>query len=176
MPPTLQDDHFSANLYNSFTEHAPASYPPNLSNGGQWYEPAPDAPTPQSATATRYKATPQNIETLRRLPEVRSIPWKVGKQIGPEKSTQSDRPQTRGAYMLVTRGEIRNPPCTNCEHGSGRFSVCVSLNEYYQGACATCVLATRGTTCTLRQDIAGISSSPCCSATCVDTIAISLSR
>ncbi|CZR56727.1 uncharacterized protein PAC_06616 [Phialocephala subalpina] len=155
MPPTLEDDHFSATLYNSFTENTPAAYSPNLSNE-PWYEPAPDAPTPQSATRAippGPKATPQNIETLRRLPELRSIPWKAGKQIGPEKSTKSDRPQTRGAYMLVTRGEIRDPPCTNCEHGSGRFSVCVSLNEYYQGACATCVLATRGTTCTLRQDI-----------------------
>lgn len=35
--------------------------------------------------------------------------------------------------------------------------MCVSLNEWYHGACATCVMATRGNKCSLRQDVEGLS-------------------
>lgn len=34
--------------------------------------------------------------------------------------------------------------------------MCVSLNEWYHGACATCVMATRGNKCSLRQDVEGL--------------------
>ncbi|KAE8449580.1 hypothetical protein EG329_007910 [Mollisiaceae sp. DMI_Dod_QoI] len=151
MPPTLEDDHFSATLYNGFSHNTPTNFNPSSSNVGWYDNSAIDAPTPQSGT--RIKTTPQDVEKLRALPEVRPIPWRPGKECPPEKSTESTRPQTRGAFLLATRGKIRNPPCTHCETGSGRFSLCVSLNDWYFGACATCVMATRGNKCSLRQDV-----------------------
>lgn len=57
--------------------------------------------------------------------------------------------------MLSTRGKIRNPPCNHCTGGSGRFSVCVSLDNWFFGACATCQMATRGHLCSLRTAAAG---------------------
>lgn len=163
MPPTLEDD-YSTCLYDGFSAPSQTSpYTPNLSNnpntsngGGGWYDnstPTIEAPIPQSSSTRPKPAAPHNIEKLKLLPEVRSIPWKPGKQVEPVKSTESPRSQTRGAFMIVTRGQIRNPPCTNCESGTGRFSLCVPMNAWYHGACATCVLATRGTKCTLRQDM-----------------------
>jgi hypothetical protein len=153
MPPSLQDNHFSP-LYPPY----PASQSTSYDTTNTWYPAttSAEAPNPQSSSSTKSKATPQDTEKLRRLPELRPIPWRKGKECAPEKSTHSSRPQTRGAFLLVTRGNIRQPCCTHCETGAGRFSVCVSLNEWYHGACATCVMATRGNKCSLRQDVEGL--------------------
>ncbi|KUJ17337.1 uncharacterized protein LY89DRAFT_733191 [Mollisia scopiformis] len=153
MPPTLEDDHFSSGIYNGYSQNpTPTSYNPNASQT-QWYDnstPAIDAPA--APPSTKSKAAPQDNEKLRLLPELRAIPWRKGKQCAPEKSTHSSRPQTRGAFLLVTRGIVR-APCTHCETGAGRFALCISLNDWYHGACATCVMATRGNKCSLRQDV-----------------------
>lgn len=85
---------------------------------------------------------PDMLDSLRALPEIRQIPWKAGMELPPEKSTEHSRSQTRGAFLLVTRGKVRNPPCTRCVSGSGRFTVCVSLEGWFKGACATCEMAT----------------------------------
>jgi Protein of unknown function (DUF3716) len=94
------------------------------------------------------------IDRLRGLPEVRPIPWYPGKELPPEKSTQSDRVQTRSACLMASRGRVNDPPCSHCATGLGRFSVCVSLDEYLSGACSTCHLAARGNACSIRLKVA----------------------
>lgn len=91
-----------------------------------------------------------SLERLRALPPVRPIPWREGKELPPEKSTDSDRVQTRGACLLAARGVVNEPPCTHCASGAGRFSVCVFLEGFFGGACATCQMASRGNVCNLR--------------------------
>lgn len=152
MPPSLQDNHFTSPIYSSYPPNQNTPY--DASNTG-WYNSATANDAPNAQSSTKSKATPQDTEKLRRLPELRPIPWRKGKECAPEKSTHSSRPQTRGAFLLVTRGSVRQP-CTHCETGAGRFSVCVSLNDWYHGACATCVMATRGNKCSLRQDVEGL--------------------
>ena len=90
------------------------------------------------------------LDPLRALPEVRTMPWYTGKELPTEKATESTRVQTRGACLLASRGKVNNPPCNHCKSGVGRFSVCVSLDDWFHGACATCQLATRGNLCSLR--------------------------
>ena len=90
------------------------------------------------------------LDPLRALPELRPIPWYVGKELSTEKSTESTRVQTRGACLLASRGNVNDPPCNHCKSGVGRFSVCISLEGWFHGACATCQLATRGNLCSLR--------------------------
>ena len=92
------------------------------------------------------------LNPLRALPELRPIPWHSGKELSPDKSTQSTRVQTRGACLLASRGNVNDPPCNHCKSGVGRFYVCVSLKNWFHGACATCQLATRGNLCSLRTD------------------------
>jgi hypothetical protein len=96
------------------------------------------------------------LEGLRALPVVRQIPWKEGKELTEEQITkQTARVQTRGAFLLVTRGQVRNPQCNRCVTGTGRFSLCVSLDGWFKGACATCEMATRGNLCSLRKEWEG---------------------
>ncbi|CAG8952918.1 hypothetical protein HYFRA_00007632 [Hymenoscyphus fraxineus] len=104
----------------------------------------------RSSSARRRHGPDSSLRDLQALPEVRSIPWIPGRELPPDKSTESPRAQTRGAFMLSTRGKIRDPPCNHCTSGSGRFSVCVSLDSWFFGACATCQMATRGHLCSLR--------------------------
>jgi len=131
--------------------------------------------SPNSASKAR-KAGLDALESLRALPEVRAIPWQAGKELPAEKSTHSPRSQTRGAFLLATRGLIRNPPCTHCATGVGRFSVCVSLEGWFHGACATCQvysvllvicvdltkkqMGTRGNLCSLRKGAKGVLQTP----------------
>ncbi|KAG0646403.1 hypothetical protein D0Z07_7646 [Hyphodiscus hymeniophilus] len=90
------------------------------------------------------------LDPLRALPELRPMPWYTGKELPDEKATESSRVQTRGACLLASRGNVNDPPCNHCISGVGRFSVCVSLDDWFHGACATCQLATRGNLCSLR--------------------------
>ena len=106
------------------------------SSPGAVFHAASPAESPHSASKGR-KGGIDVLESLRALPEVRSIPWQAGKELPADKSTNSPRSQTRGAFLLSTRGHI-TPPCTHCATGVGRFSVCVSLEGWFHGACATC--------------------------------------
>lgn len=92
-----------------------------------------------------------SLDPLRALPARRPMPWYHGKELPPHKSTESRRVQTRGASLLASRGKVREPPCTHCATGVGRFSACIALDEWFHGACATCQFATRGNLCSLRQ-------------------------
>lgn len=150
MSPPLEGTYNDLNSQPRFAHHG---FNPSTPGTGV-YKPSP--PSAAMSLISKARKTPDPLEALRALPEVRQIPWHDGKELPPEKSTQSPRSQTRGAFLLVTRGEIRNPPCSHCATGVGRFSVCVSLDGWFHGACATCQMGTRGNTCSLRKDAEGV--------------------
>jgi hypothetical protein len=152
MPPTLENNF--ANPPNGLSQYAPHELA-SSSPGGAFYAASPAGSGSNSASKAR-KPGVDALEGLRALPEVRPIPWQSGKELPPEKSTESPRSQTRGAFLLSTRGQIRNPPCTHCASGVGRFSVCVSLDGWFHNACATCQMGTRGNLCSLRKDAEGV--------------------
>jgi hypothetical protein len=109
--------------------------------------------TPRSSSQRRNDGQwNDSLDPLRALPELRLIPWYQGKELPLHKSTESTRVQTRGASLLASRGEVRDPPCTHCATGVGRFSQCIALDNWFHGACATCQFATRGNLCSLRQN------------------------
>jgi hypothetical protein len=151
MPPILENNY--ANPPNALPQYAPRDCA-SSSPGPAFYAASPSGSGNNSASRAR-KPGNDALDGLRALPEVRSIPWHEGKELPPEKSTESPRSQTRGAFLLSTRGKIRNPPCTHCATGVGRFSVCVSLDGWFHGACATCQMGTRGNLCSLRKDAEG---------------------
>lgn len=96
------------------------------------------------------------LERLKRVPEVRtSIPWRPGQELPPEKAMDSPRVQQRGAVLLSTRGAIMPDPCEHCAGGYGRFSVCVTLRHWFQGACSSCVFTSKGNKCSLRTQTSG---------------------
>jgi len=97
------------------------------------------------------RTTGDALDRLRALLEVRPIPWYEGKELPEEKSTQSTRVQTRGACLLASRGNVMDPPCNHCAAGIGRFALCISSPDWFNGACATCQFATRGNLCTYRK-------------------------
>jgi Protein of unknown function (DUF3716) len=152
MPPTPENSF--ATLPDSLPQHAPNEFT-SSSPVTALYATSPAGSAHNSASKTRKPGAVDALETLRALPEVRPIPWQAGKELPPEKSIESPRSQTRGAFLLSTRGQIRNPPCTHCATGVGRFSVCVSLEGWFHSACATCQMGTRGNLCSLRKDAEG---------------------
>jgi Protein of unknown function (DUF3716) len=90
------------------------------------------------------------LDRLRALPEVREIPWRPGQELPPERSIDSPRVQQRGAILLSTRGAIAPSPCEHCAGGYGRFSKCVTLEHWFQGACSGCIFTSKGNKCSLR--------------------------
>lgn len=102
------------------------------------------------SSASRRSSRQDPLDRLRALPEIRPIPWYPGKELPIEKSTMSERVQTRSACLMASRGKINDPPCSHCATGLGRFSKCVSLDEFLSGACSTCHLAARGNSCSIR--------------------------
>jgi len=99
------------------------------------------------------------LDRLRALPEVRQIPWRPGQELPPEKSIDSPRVQQRGAVLLSTRGGEAPSPCSHCEAGYGRFSKCIVLEQWFQGACSGCIFTSKGNKCSLRFQTSG--TSPC---------------
>lgn len=128
---------------------APAPAP----NSGQQRSPARIAKSPvaSSSTTSQHRFS----EKLRTLPVVRPIPWRPGQELPPEKSSDSPRVQQRGAVLLATRGQIADPPCTHCAGGYGRFSECIALGNWFQGACSGCVFTSKGNKCSLRHEVSG---------------------
>ena len=113
----------------------------------------PSADEDQSSTSRRKSGGKSGdaLDRLRAMPVLREIPYYKGKELPPEKSIGSGRVQTRGASLLAMRGEVKNPPCSHCATGAGRFSQCIAHEDWFHGACATCQLATRGNLCTYRR-------------------------
>jgi len=109
------------------------------------------APEPQRRRSTRAKPSGDQLDDLRTLPEIRSIPWKAGQELSPEQSIEAQRVQTKGACLLATRGQVRDPPCSHCSKDLGRFTLCIALDDWFNGACATCQLATRANQCEFRK-------------------------
>ncbi|PMD23385.1 hypothetical protein NA56DRAFT_701671 [Hyaloscypha hepaticicola] len=96
------------------------------------------------------------LDRLRALPEVRLIPWRPGQELPPEKSIDSPRVQQRGAVLLSTRGGEAPSPCSHCAAGYGRFSKCIILEQWFQGACSGCIFTSKGNKCSLRFQTSGI--------------------
>ncbi|KAF8857947.1 hypothetical protein BDZ45DRAFT_726411 [Acephala macrosclerotiorum] len=95
------------------------------------------------------------LERLRRLPPVREIPWRPGQELPPEKAEESPRVQQRGAILLSTRGKVMELKCEHCTRGYGRFSLCVTLDPWFQGACSSCIFTSKGNKCSLRFQTSG---------------------
>jgi hypothetical protein len=129
----------------------------------QLHQHIPDIPAPNSSqqrSPSRAVHTPTTahvsfLDRLRTVPEVRPIPWRPGQELPAERSIDSPRMQQRGAIMLATRGHISEKPCTHCEAGYGRFSVCITLGNWFQGACSSCTFTSKGNRCSLRHQISG---------------------
>jgi hypothetical protein len=96
------------------------------------------------------------LDRLRALPEARSIPWRPGQELPPERSVDSPRVQQRGAILLSTRGKVSPSPCEHCAAGYGRFSVCITLEHWFQGACSSCIFTSKGNKCSLRFQTSGM--------------------
>jgi hypothetical protein len=95
------------------------------------------------------------LDRLRALPEVREIPWRPGQELPPERSIDSPRVQQRGAILLSTRGQVAPSPCEHCAGGYGRFSKCITLDSWFQGACSGCIFTSKGNKCSLRYQVSG---------------------
>jgi hypothetical protein len=95
------------------------------------------------------------LDRLRQLPEKRTLPWQVGKDLPPDKSTNSPRVQQRGACLLATRGDVAEVPCDHCARGNGRFTACITLYPWFQGACSTCIFTSKANRCSLRVQTIG---------------------
>ena len=93
-------------------------------------------------------------ERLQMMPERREMPWRPGIEPGSEYETGGDsrRKQIRFGCLLATRGDIAPSPCNSCANGRGKFSVCVYLEGFFKGACASCQLSGRPNRCSIKVD------------------------
>ena len=46
-------------------------------------------------------------------------------------------------------------PCEHCAAGLGRFTSCITLEHWFQGACSTCIFTSKGNKCSLRVETLG---------------------
>jgi hypothetical protein len=129
-------------------------------------EPLDDSPTlpnqksdsrPVYQTPTSNKRQRANVTTmeerLQAMPEKRPLPWRPGVEPGAEIETGGDsrRKQIRFGCLLATRGDVMPVPCVSCANGRGKFRVCVALEGYFKGACASCQLSGRPNRCSIKQ-------------------------
>ncbi|EDN93923.1 predicted protein [Sclerotinia sclerotiorum 1980 UF-70] len=59
---------------------------------------------------SNHRNEPTFLDRIKVLPEMRDLPWRDGQALPPEKSTESQRVQQRGACMVATRGRIMAKP------------------------------------------------------------------
>ncbi|QSZ33595.1 hypothetical protein DSL72_005163 [Monilinia vaccinii-corymbosi] len=71
---------------------------------------ADDAHGRRYSFGTHNRNEPTFLDRIRVLPEMRDLPWRAGQSLPPEKSTDSQRVQQRGACMVATRGRIMPKP------------------------------------------------------------------
>jgi hypothetical protein len=113
--------------------------------------------SPGRGTPSNIKKPTQNAATmeerLQAMPEKRSLPWRAGVEPGAEVETGGDsrRKQIRFGCLLATRGDVAPIPCVSCANGRGKFNVCVALEGFFKGACASCQLSGRPNKCSIKQ-------------------------
>lgn len=93
-------------------------------------------------------------ERLMAMPQRRELPWREGVEAGADNETggESRRKQIRFGCLLATRGDIQEVPCNSCANGRGKFNVCVALDGYFKGACASCQLSGRPNRCSIKKN------------------------
>lgn len=91
-------------------------------------------------------------DRLLMMPEKRPLPWREGVEAGADNETggESRRKQIRFGCLLATRGEIQDTPCQSCANGRGKFSLCIALEGFFKGACASCQLSGRPNRCSIK--------------------------
>ncbi|TVY82795.1 hypothetical protein LSUE1_G002254 [Lachnellula suecica] len=91
-------------------------------------------------------------ERLQLMPEKRPMPWRSGVEPGADNETggESRRKQIRFGCLLATRGEVQVVPCNSCANGRGKFDICVALEGFFKGACASCQLSGRPNRCSIK--------------------------
>ena len=178
MPPTLEDDHHGDTIVvkGEFESHpsSPDSISPEIEplvtnllsqinrQSLESPEPYPDTLAGadhlyiQSArmTSRRTKANITTMEDrLAAMPELRPLPWRSGVEEGADVETggESRRKQIRFGCLLATRGEVQEPGCNSCINGRGKFSICIALDDYFKGACASCQLSGRPNRCSIKK-------------------------
>ncbi|KAH8589070.1 hypothetical protein B0O99DRAFT_340182 [Bisporella sp. PMI_857] len=74
------------------------------------------------------------------MPEKRPLPWRPGVETSAEVEIGGDsrKKQIRFGCLLATRRDIIDPPRLSCSNGQGKFALCVGLEGYFKGACASC--------------------------------------
>lgn len=127
----------------------------NIPNTGLQRSPPRSAQDVRQSSSKPAQSQHRFLDKLRTLSEVRPIPWRPGQELPPEKSSESARVQQRGAVLLSTRGRISNPACSHCLNGNGRFKDCIVLDNWFQGACSTCIFTSKGNRCSLRNQTSG---------------------
>ena len=115
-----------------------------------------DSQTSQRITPSRRPKTNLTTmeERLQQMPERRALPWREGVEEGADIETggESRRKQIRFGCLLATRGEVQTPGCNSCENGRGKFSLCIALDGYFKGACASCQLSGRPNRCSIKKE------------------------
>ncbi|KHJ31855.1 hypothetical protein EV44_g4530 [Erysiphe necator] len=109
--------------------------------------------TTTATTRSRHVSGGTTEDRLTLLPEKRPLPWREGVDPGAENETggESRRKQIRFGCLLATRGDVQAIPCNTCANGRGKFSVCISLPNFFRGACASCQLSGRPNRCSIKK-------------------------
>ena len=149
MPPSVQD---KATTTMSTTSLSIQSNMKRLTNSPFNDQPTNNAALHDSLSSTNQPkdAAPTFLGRLSQLPMQRPLPWREGQELPPERSTGSPRVQQRGACLLATRGNVNDRPCDLCAAGLGRFTRCITLGNWFQGACSSCIFTSKGNRCSSR--------------------------
>jgi hypothetical protein len=110
---------------------------------------------PSRNPSQRPKANITTMEDrLQHMPELRPLPWRPGVEEGADVETggESRRKQIRFGCLLATRGQVQEQACNSCANGRGKFSICVALDGFFKGACASCQLSGRPNRCSIKKD------------------------
>lgn len=93
-----------------------------------------EPPTASSRARLRHQSVGTMEERLAMIPEKRALPWREWVEPSAENETggESRRKQIRFGCLLATRGDVQTIPCNSCANGRGKFSVCVSLPNFFK--------------------------------------------
>ncbi|TQS36120.1 hypothetical protein Golomagni_03440 [Golovinomyces magnicellulatus] len=93
-----------------------------------------EPPIASSRARLRHLSGGTMEERLAMIPEKRALPWREWVEPSAENETggESRRKQIRFGCLLATRGDVQTIPCNSCANGRGKFSVCVSLPNFFK--------------------------------------------